>query len=159
MLDWLASTSSQIQCDTGCTRVGLSTRFAIGILFARLIEIAKSKSCAQNGRGNVKTQDALIKRDCKRAIIEERNLDPGVVCTCSEPADRRLGRPMRRPSRGPSFRKTPRVWSHGNGRGRCTDPNTTPYDEQLTDDGYEQTTAKYISHYMKVWNTFHMIVI
>eukprot|EP00959_Pyramimonas_sp_CCMP1952_P363976 7621968-Pyramimonas_sp.AAC.1 len=58
-----------------------------------------------NRTGAVKTQEALIKRDLKRAIMEERKLCRGVVCTCFEHADHGLGRQMRCPSRSPNFRK------------------------------------------------------
>eukprot|EP00959_Pyramimonas_sp_CCMP1952_P071765 1499156-Pyramimonas_sp.AAC.1 len=54
-------------------------------------------------------------RDLKNTITEERELHRGVVCACFEHADHGLGRPMRRPSRGPNFRETSRVWSRGDG--------------------------------------------
>eukprot|EP00959_Pyramimonas_sp_CCMP1952_P378093 7920169-Pyramimonas_sp.AAC.2 len=64
----------------------------------------------------------------------------GVCCTCPAYADRGPGCPVRRPSRRPNFKRAPRAWSHGDGRGRCTDPHKTPYLGQLTGGDYEQAT-------------------
>eukprot|EP00959_Pyramimonas_sp_CCMP1952_P341766 7159502-Pyramimonas_sp.AAC.1 len=88
--------------------------------------------------GAVNAQEKLMKRDLERAIVEERELYRGVACACFEHADHGLGRPMRRPSRSPNFRKTPWVWSRGDGRGYCADPDATPCTEQFTEDDYEQ---------------------
>eukprot|EP00959_Pyramimonas_sp_CCMP1952_P169096 3532230-Pyramimonas_sp.AAC.1 len=60
----------------------------------------------------------MVKRDLKRATIEDRKLFRGVCCTCPSYADHWLGCPMRRPSRSPNFKRTPWVWSHGDGRSR-----------------------------------------
>eukprot|EP00959_Pyramimonas_sp_CCMP1952_P412755 8649313-Pyramimonas_sp.AAC.1 len=51
---------------------------------------------------------------------------------------------MRRPSRSPNSKRTPWVWSHGDGRGHCADPNAAPYLEQLTEKDYGPATAEEI---------------
>eukprot|EP00959_Pyramimonas_sp_CCMP1952_P267923 5601785-Pyramimonas_sp.AAC.1 len=102
--------------------------------------------------GHVKTHEKIIRRDLKRAIVEERKLYRGVCCSCPEFADRGPGCPMRRPSRNPNFKKTPLLWSHGDGRGRCAGPNATTYNEQLTDNDYEQAPAEEISRSIRTWN-------
>eukprot|EP00959_Pyramimonas_sp_CCMP1952_P409953 8591527-Pyramimonas_sp.AAC.1 len=94
-----------------------------------------------------------------RAIVEKRKLCRDVVCICFEYADHRLGCPMGRPSRGPNFCKTPRVWSHGNGRGHCADQNAAPYCDQLTEDDCDQATAHTISQFMRILKTFHLFII
>eukprot|EP00959_Pyramimonas_sp_CCMP1952_P182808 3822909-Pyramimonas_sp.AAC.1 len=109
--------------------------------------------------GPVKTQEKLIKRGLERAIVEERKLDRGVACTCPESADHGFGCPMRRPSRNPSFKKVILVWSHGDGRVYCADPNATPWEEQLTKNGYEPATADEISQPSRTWNHFHLFII
>eukprot|EP00959_Pyramimonas_sp_CCMP1952_P137190 2870686-Pyramimonas_sp.AAC.1 len=48
---------------------------------------------------------------------------------------------MGRPSRSPNFNRAPWVWSHGDGRGHCADPNATPYEEQLTESDYDRAAA------------------
>eukprot|EP00959_Pyramimonas_sp_CCMP1952_P319506 6685771-Pyramimonas_sp.AAC.2 len=58
---------------------------------------------------------------------------------------------MRRPSRSPNFKRTPWVWSHGGGRGYCTDPNATPYEEQLTESDYDHATSDEISRSNLIW--------
>eukprot|EP00959_Pyramimonas_sp_CCMP1952_P249448 5214329-Pyramimonas_sp.AAC.1 len=58
---------------------------------------------------------------------------------------------MRRPSRSPSFKRTPWVWSHGDGPGYCADPNATPYGEQLTEDDYDRATSDEISRSYLIW--------
>eukprot|EP00959_Pyramimonas_sp_CCMP1952_P064846 1354027-Pyramimonas_sp.AAC.1 len=58
---------------------------------------------------------------------------------------------MARPSRIPSFRKTPWVWSRGDGRGYCADPYITPHGEQLTEDDYEQAAAQEMPQSIKIW--------
>eukprot|EP00959_Pyramimonas_sp_CCMP1952_P365783 7660583-Pyramimonas_sp.AAC.1 len=93
----------------------------------------------------------MVKRDLERAIIEERALYRGACCTCPEFADRRPGCPVRRPSRSPHFKRTPWAWSHGNGRGHCTDPNAAPYGEQLTENDYEQATVIEICKSSQIW--------
>eukprot|EP00959_Pyramimonas_sp_CCMP1952_P440089 9213720-Pyramimonas_sp.AAC.1 len=62
-----------------------------------------------------------------RAIVEERKLYRGVCCSCPDYADHGPGCPVSRPSRGPNFERAPWVWSHGDGRGCCADPHSTPY--------------------------------
>eukprot|EP00959_Pyramimonas_sp_CCMP1952_P060106 1255853-Pyramimonas_sp.AAC.1 len=57
--------------------------------------------------GQTKSQDNVVNRDLKRAIIEDRKLCRGVCCACPSYADHRLGCPMRRPSRTPEVRRTP----------------------------------------------------
>eukprot|EP00959_Pyramimonas_sp_CCMP1952_P400856 8399534-Pyramimonas_sp.AAC.1 len=57
----------------------------------------KARSFAQKGQA-VSTQEALIKRDFKRAIAQERTFYNGVARTCFARADRGLGCPVRRPS-------------------------------------------------------------
>eukprot|EP00959_Pyramimonas_sp_CCMP1952_P350922 7352043-Pyramimonas_sp.AAC.1 len=69
-------------------------------------------------KGQNKTQEKMIVRDHKRAIIEDRKEYRGLCCTCPSYADHGLGCPMRRPSRSPNFKRTPWVWSHGDGRGK-----------------------------------------
>eukprot|EP00959_Pyramimonas_sp_CCMP1952_P011663 245093-Pyramimonas_sp.AAC.1 len=101
----------------------------------------KGKSICSKRTGAVITQENFTQRDLKRAIIEERKLHRGVVCTCFGRADHWLGCPMRRPSWSPDFRGTPWVWSRGDGRGYCADPNAAPCSEQLTECDYEQATA------------------
>eukprot|EP00959_Pyramimonas_sp_CCMP1952_P285831 5976602-Pyramimonas_sp.AAC.1 len=48
--------------------------------------------------GQTQTQEKLIVRNHKRAIIEDRQRYRGVCCTCPSNADHWLGCPMRRPS-------------------------------------------------------------
>eukprot|EP00959_Pyramimonas_sp_CCMP1952_P108781 2274621-Pyramimonas_sp.AAC.1 len=62
------------------------------------------------------SQDKMVTRNLKRAIIEERKLYRNVCRSCPEHADHRLRCPMRRPSRSPNFGGTPWVWSRGDGR-------------------------------------------
>eukprot|EP00959_Pyramimonas_sp_CCMP1952_P249198 5209075-Pyramimonas_sp.AAC.1 len=97
------------------------------------------RQCKRGDEGNVtrseggqtRPQENMVKRDLKRAIIEDRKLYRCVCCTCPSFSDHRLGCPMRRPSRSPNFKGTPLVWYHGDGRGHCTDPGKTPYRERL----------------------------
>eukprot|EP00959_Pyramimonas_sp_CCMP1952_P364921 7641624-Pyramimonas_sp.AAC.1 len=65
----------------------------------------------------------------------------GACCACPGCADRGPGCPVRRPSRSPNFRGAPWGRSHGDGRAHCADPNATPCEEQLTENGYEQATS------------------
>eukprot|EP00959_Pyramimonas_sp_CCMP1952_P374689 7847351-Pyramimonas_sp.AAC.2 len=59
---------------------------------------------------------------------------------------------MRRPSRSPTFKRTPWVWYHGDGRGYCTDPNaTTANEEQLTENDYDHATSDEISRSNLIW--------
>eukprot|EP00959_Pyramimonas_sp_CCMP1952_P036595 765781-Pyramimonas_sp.AAC.1 len=54
----------------------------------------------------------------------------------------------------------PWVWSHGDGRGYCADPNTTPYTRQLTEADYEQATDSEISQSSQIWDNltpFHYL--
>eukprot|EP00959_Pyramimonas_sp_CCMP1952_P420992 8818935-Pyramimonas_sp.AAC.1 len=83
-----------------------------------------ARSFAQRGQ-DLSKQEKTTKRDLERAIVEERKLYRSACCPCPECADRRPGCPMRRPSGGPNLRKTPWVWSHGDGRGYCADPHST----------------------------------
>eukprot|EP00959_Pyramimonas_sp_CCMP1952_P307000 6425415-Pyramimonas_sp.AAC.1 len=55
--------------------------------------------------GQAKSQGKKVKRDLKRATIEDRKLYRGVCCTCPSYAGRRLGCPIRRPSRSPDSKK------------------------------------------------------
>eukprot|EP00959_Pyramimonas_sp_CCMP1952_P431221 9031459-Pyramimonas_sp.AAC.1 len=95
----------------------------------------------------------MLVRDHRRAIIEDRTEYRGVCCTCPIYADHRLGCPMTRPSRSPTFKRTPWVWSHGDGRGSCTDPNRTPYDKRLTEDNYPPSTATEVEQTKAIWKS------
>eukprot|EP00959_Pyramimonas_sp_CCMP1952_P222115 4643579-Pyramimonas_sp.AAC.1 len=66
---------------------------------------------------------------------------------------------MRRPSRSPNLKRAPWVWSHGDGRGYCTDPDKTLYKRQLTEDDYEQATDIDRSHSIHIWKTSHLFTI
>eukprot|EP00959_Pyramimonas_sp_CCMP1952_P216739 4532612-Pyramimonas_sp.AAC.1 len=48
-----------MQCDAGWTRVGLITGLVTGILFERLIEMKKTRSFAQAGKGLSKHKKPL----------------------------------------------------------------------------------------------------
>eukprot|EP00959_Pyramimonas_sp_CCMP1952_P406684 8523711-Pyramimonas_sp.AAC.1 len=87
----------------------------------------------------------IRKRDLKICIAEERKLHRNVCWSCTEYADHRPGCPMRRPSRSPNFKRTPWVWYHGDGRCYCTDLHSTPYQEQLAENDYEETTPEEVS--------------
>eukprot|EP00959_Pyramimonas_sp_CCMP1952_P393685 8249349-Pyramimonas_sp.AAC.1 len=63
---------------------------------------------------------------------------------------------MRRPSRSLNFKRTPWVWSHGDGRGHYIDPNTTPCEEQLTESDYDRATADEIARSNFRWTNFSL---
>eukprot|EP00959_Pyramimonas_sp_CCMP1952_P328612 6879790-Pyramimonas_sp.AAC.1 len=58
---------------------------------------------------------------------------------------------MRRPSRSPNFKRTPRVWSHGDGRGRCAGPNVAPHHERLTENDYDPATRGERAQTEAIW--------
>eukprot|EP00959_Pyramimonas_sp_CCMP1952_P321358 6724729-Pyramimonas_sp.AAC.1 len=64
---------------------------------------------------------------------------------------------MRRPSRSPNFKRTPWVWSHGQGRGNCTDPNRTPCDKRQTDENYLPAAATEIEQTKAIWKSLALI--
>eukprot|EP00959_Pyramimonas_sp_CCMP1952_P242333 5065306-Pyramimonas_sp.AAC.1 len=94
-----------MRCDITRTEVIPNIRPATGILFTTLNEMTKAKPFARTEKV-VKTLWALEQRGSMRAIIEERKLYGGVVCTCFEYAGHRLRGPMRRPSKSPNSRRT-----------------------------------------------------
>eukprot|EP00959_Pyramimonas_sp_CCMP1952_P081122 1695005-Pyramimonas_sp.AAC.1 len=100
----------------------------------------------------------MIVRAHKRAIIEDRQQHRGVCCTCPSYADHRLGCPIRRPSRSPSFKRTPWVWPRGDGRGNCTDPNRTPCDKRLTEENYLPATATETEPTKAIWKSLTPII-
>eukprot|EP00959_Pyramimonas_sp_CCMP1952_P048862 1020769-Pyramimonas_sp.AAC.1 len=73
--------------------------------YPRNVERSEEGKIARSKRtGPGKTPEKSVKRDLKRAVIEERKRYRGVCCTCPNCADHGPGCPMRHPSRSPSGR-------------------------------------------------------